>query len=185
MPEPSGLSGALSAATNANAFRDMAGLASTQANAAAALQTAASLATNFGNQAAALKMAQLAKDAHAITTADQKLATVQRAADKSLVPQDVAADHASQILESLHAPDESAPNNQRDAAVTHAVFAAADSGEPFTVEHATADGTTTVMLAEGGGTGDLGKLLVPDWAQGIGPFPPAPTFEMLTTATRT
>src|SRR5690606_8086226 len=54
-PAPTGLGAALTAAGNANAFRDMAGLAGTQANAAAALQTAASLATNFGNQAAALK----------------------------------------------------------------------------------------------------------------------------------
>src|SRR5206468_1933229 len=40
-PAPSGVAGALSAVTNANAFRDMAGLAGTQANAASAMQTAA------------------------------------------------------------------------------------------------------------------------------------------------
>jgi hypothetical protein len=47
--------------TNANAFRDMAGLAGTQANAAAAMTAAAGLATNFGNQAAALELAKTAK----------------------------------------------------------------------------------------------------------------------------
>jgi hypothetical protein len=103
-PAPSGLAGALSAVTTPNAFRDMAGLAGTQANAATAFQTAANLATNFGNQAAALKLAEIAKDAHAAQTADQKIATVQRAADKNLVTGDEAQRHASQILESLHAP---------------------------------------------------------------------------------
>jgi GH25 family lysozyme M1 (1,4-beta-N-acetylmuramidase) len=145
-PAPSGLAGALSAVTNANAFRDMTGLAGTQANAASAFQTAANLATNFGNQAAALKLAELAKDAHAAQTADQKLATVQRAVDKNLVTPDVAQQHASQILDQLHGSSGASPANQREAAVTQAVFAASASGKPFSVQHATADGVTTVSL---------------------------------------
>ena len=40
-PAPQGVAGVLAAVTNANAFRDMAGLAGTQANARAALETAA------------------------------------------------------------------------------------------------------------------------------------------------
>jgi hypothetical protein len=146
-PAPSGLAGALAAVTTPNAFRDMAGLAGTQANAAAAFQTAANLATNFGNQAAALKLAEMAKDAHATQTADQKVASVQRAYDKGMTTLQDAQQHTSKILEGLHTPTFSAPGPQRDAAVTQAVLAASASGKPFTVQQATADGTTTVSQA--------------------------------------
>ena len=177
LPAPSGLAGALSAVSNPNAFRDMAGLAGTQANAATAFQTAADLAKNFGNQAAALKLAELAKDSHSTQTADQKLATVQRAADKKLVGPELAQDHANKILDSLHAPDAASPGDQRDAAVTHAILAASDSGEPFSLEHATADGTTTVSLANaGGGGGGGGSGVVSGGGSPtslVAPFPPA------------
>lgn len=149
-PAPSGLGGALSAVTNANAFRDMAGLAGTQANAATAFQTAASLAQNFGNQAAALKLAELAKDAHATQTADQKLATVQRAADKQLVSPEVAQQHASQILDSLHSPTQQRPH--QDPVLSQAVFAAA--GQPgSTIQATTPEGQLLVSLASNGGGG--------------------------------
>jgi hypothetical protein len=143
-PTPSGLAGVLSAVTNANAFRDLAGVAGTQANAAAALQTAAQLAQNFGNQAATLKLAQLAKDQHAAQSADGKLATVQHAVDKGLVPLEVGQQHAMKILEDLHSPSTASPGTQRDAAVTSAVNAAAASGRPFSVQHQSEDGTTSV-----------------------------------------
>ncbi|MGD8992687.1 MAG: hypothetical protein PVI00_14625, partial [Desulfobacterales bacterium] len=48
-PPPSGLSEGFAAVSDANAFRDMAGLAGTQANARAALEAGASLAKTFGN----------------------------------------------------------------------------------------------------------------------------------------
>ena len=126
LPAPTGLAGALSAVSNPNAFRDMAGLAGTQANAATAFQTAADLAKNFGNQAAALKLAELAKDAHSTQTADQKLATVQRAQDKNLVTPEVAQDHAAKILDGLHATTPTPPH--QDPVMSRAVFAA--SGSP-------------------------------------------------------
>jgi hypothetical protein len=177
VPAPNGLAGAFSAVSNPNAFRDMAGLAGTQANAATAFQAAADLAKNFGNQAAALKLAELAKDSHSTQTADQKLATVQRAQDKNLVTPEVAQDHAAKILDSLHAPDSTSAGEQRDAAVTHAVLAAADSGEPFTVEHATADGSTSVTLTKAGG---VKPVVVPTWAQSIDLFPPKPVVDFET-----
>ncbi len=58
-PSPSGFTDTLNAVTNANAFRDMAGLAGTQANARAAMETAAELAAKFGSEAAALYKAQM------------------------------------------------------------------------------------------------------------------------------
>lgn len=103
-PAPAGLAGALGAVQNAGAFRDMAGLAGTQANAAAGLQTAANLATSFGQQAAALKMAEMAANAQKTKEANQKLATVKKAADDKLVEPEKAKEEAGKILEDLSAP---------------------------------------------------------------------------------
>ena len=153
-PAPSGLAGALAAVTTPNAFRDMAGLAGTQANAAAAFQTAANLAQNFGNQAAALKLAEIADKAHATQTADQKLATVQRAVDKNLTTPEDAQLHTSQILQDLHTSPTS-ETAQREAA-TQAMNAVA--GKPgSTVEYQDALGATKVAFADGGGGGGGGS----------------------------
>ena len=103
-PAPSGLQGVLNAVTTANAFRDMAGLAGTQANAQAALTTAANLATNFGNQAAALEMAKMAKASEATRTADQKLASIKNALDKDLTTPDAAKSSAAEVLKAMN-PD--------------------------------------------------------------------------------
>ncbi|MFQ6172873.1 DUF2272 domain-containing protein [Oryzobacter sp. R7] len=102
-PAPSGLAGALGAVQNAGAFRDMAGLAGTQANAAAGLQTAASLATSFGQQAAALKLAEMQANTQKTKEANQKLATVKKAADGKLVEPAKAKEEAGKILEDLTA----------------------------------------------------------------------------------
>lgn len=160
-PAPSGLAGVLAAVTTANAFRDMAGLAGTQANAAAAFQAAANLATNFGNQAAALKMAEIADKAHNAQTADQKLATVQRAADKNLVTGDEAQRHASQILESLHAPAAPLAPHETKAAGDFMDTVRSKLGAPLTsatMEASTPQGSFKVQLASaeaapGGGGG--------------------------------
>ena len=103
-PAPSGLAGALGAVQNSGAFRDMAGLAGTQANAAAGLQTAAGLATTFGQQAAALKLAEMAASAQKTKEANQKLATVKKAADSNAVPPEKAREAAGKILDELTAP---------------------------------------------------------------------------------
>jgi hypothetical protein len=152
-PAPSGLAGALSAVTNANAFRDMAGLAGTQANAASAFQTAANLATNFGNQAAALKLAELAKDAHATQTADQKVATVQRALDKNLVTPDMAQKHTSQILDQLHEPSSPAEPEATKTSGDFMDTVRSKLGVPLTsatMESTTPQGTFKMQLASAG-----------------------------------
>jgi hypothetical protein len=101
-PPPSGLEGVLGAVANANAFRDMAGLAGTQANAAAAMQTAAALATNFGNQAAALRLAKQAADAQKAKNANEKIAAVEGAKRKDLIGPEESKEHTNKILEQLH-----------------------------------------------------------------------------------
>ena len=179
-PAPSGLAGALSAVTTPNAFRDMAGLAGTQANAAAAFQTAANLATNFGNQAAALKLAEIAEKAHAAQTADQKLATVQRAADKNLITGDDAQRHASQILDSLHAPASSVAPHETKAAGDLMDAVRSKLGDPLTsatLETTTPQGAFKVQLAsaemtpDGGSAGGVGS-----GSGGVGGEPARPPF---------
>jgi hypothetical protein len=159
-PAPSGLAGALSAVTTPNAFRDMAGLAGTQANAATAFQTAATLASSFGAQAAALKLAETADKAHATQTADQKLATVQRAVDKGLMSTEDAQKHASKILDGLHPQAASRPDPA--AVLSQPIFASASSIKAATPEYQL-EASLNPAADEPGGGGGGGP---PD------PFPP-------------
>lgn len=149
-PAPSGLAGALGAVQNAGAFRDMAGLAGTQANAAAGLQTAANLATSFGQQAAALKLAEMAANTQKTKEANQRLATVKKAADDQLVPPEKAQEEAGKILEDLTAPSTTPmPKGGLTDLGTMFRSAAVTPGSEVT---ATADGVK-VALGGGGGVG--------------------------------
>lgn len=85
MPAPSGLEGALGAVQNAGAFRDMAGLAGTQANTRAGLQTAAGLATSFGGMAFQGAMAQLQADANAGGDLKGMFSAIEKARDNGLI----------------------------------------------------------------------------------------------------
>lgn len=144
-PAPSGLAAVLNAATTADAFRDMAGLAGTQANARAGLETAAQLATSFGNQAAALRLAEMAAKADATRAADQKLASIKKAADQQLVNSDDAAQHANQVLGDLHSPSASTPPHEGADVARFIRTAAVTPGSE--VEATTADGAVKVTLA--------------------------------------
>ena len=150
-PAPSGLQGVLNAVTNPNAFRDMAGLAATQASAQAALSTAANLATNFGNQAAALELAKLAKADQATKTADQKLASIQNAKDKGLTSSADAAAHAKEVLAAMNpdAPKAEAPH--QNPAINSAIDAAKEV-PGSTIEANTGEGSVSVKM---GGLADL------------------------------
>lgn len=158
-PAPAGLAGVLDAVSSASAFRDMAGLAGTQANARAAFETAAGLATNFGAQAAAMKLAETAAKAHATQAADQKLASIKKASDRNLVSPETASLHASRVLEELHTPS-TAPPPLQDPQVAEAIRAA--SGVPGSqIETTTAEGQVRVTLASAEGEelqGSLGVL---------------------------
>lgn len=154
-PPPAGLQGVLNAVTNPNAFRDMAGLAGTQANAMGALNTAANLATNFGNQAAALALAKLAQTAHATQTADQKLASVKRAVDKDLIDKGAAAETTRQILKDMSGTStEAKPPHQDDA--INAAIDTARSVPGSSVEASTADGSVKVQMGDGDGADGAG-----------------------------
>lgn len=144
-PAPNGLAGVLTAVTNPNAFRDMAGLAGTQANALAGLQAAASLATNFGNQAAGLELAKLAKAQEATRTADQKIASIDNAVKKGLTSQQDGAEQAKNVLAAMNpdAPKAAAPHE--NAAINGAIAAAKDV-PGSTIEANTGEGGVKVKM---------------------------------------
>jgi hypothetical protein len=150
-PDPAGLSGVLGAVTNANSFRDMAGLAGTQANAQAAMQAAASLATNFGNQAAALKLADIASKAQATQSADQQLATIKKAKDLGLVTEDQAAAQANEVLKGLHTATASAAPHENPA-VAQAIKTAGQTAGSV-IEASTQDGQVRVEMGKGSDVG--------------------------------
>jgi hypothetical protein len=149
-PAPSGLAGALQAVTNANAFRDMAGLAGTQANAAAALNTAASLATNFGNQAAQLELAKMAKADQATKTADQKIASIQRAVDKGLASPDTAKKATNDVLNAMN-PDGATKSAPHENPAINSLIDSVRDVPGSIVEADTGDGHVKVT------TGGLGE----------------------------
>jgi hypothetical protein len=149
-PAPSGLAGALQAVTNANAFRDMAGLAGTQANAAAALNTAANLATNFGNQAAALELAKTAKSEQATKTADQKIASIKRAVDKGLVTPDDAAKVTKETLAAMN-PDATTRGAPHENPAINSAIDSAKDVPGSTIEADTGEGHVKVTM---GGEGE-------------------------------
>ncbi|MBK9196494.1 MAG: hypothetical protein IPO17_16235 [Flavobacteriales bacterium] len=142
-PAPTGLGAALTAVGNGNAFRDMAGLAGTQQNAAAALQTAASLATNFGNQAAALKMADMAKNKQATEDANKQMASVQKAKDQGLISDADAAGHTNKILGGMHTG-----GGNEDSVITGRGLAQQiiDSGQGGSISESNPTGTRVVDI---------------------------------------
>jgi hypothetical protein len=108
-PVPQGLSGVLGAAQNANAFRDMAGLAGTQGLASKGLETAATLATSLGSQAAAVKLADLANKQAAVTDIDKKLASIEKAKNKGLAPEEDLTQHTNDALAQMNGPSPPMP----------------------------------------------------------------------------
>jgi hypothetical protein len=144
-PAPSGLQGVLNAISNPNAFRDLAGLAATQANAQAAFNTAASLATNFGNQAAALELAKMAKSQEATRTADQKLATIQRAKEKGLANDAEAAAQTKEVLSSMN-PDMPKGEAPHENPAINSAINAAKSIPGSSIEANTGEGLVKVTM---------------------------------------
>jgi hypothetical protein len=153
-PAPSGLQGVLNAVTNPNAFRDMAGLAGTQANALAALNTAANLATNFGNQAAALELAKLAKADQATRTADQKIASIKGAVDKGLSTPADAAQATRDVLSAMNPDSPRADAPHENAAINSAIDSARTMPGSM-IEANTSEGGVRVKM----GGGDLQSTL--------------------------
>lgn len=104
-PQPSGVAGVLSSVTSADSFRDMAGLAGTQANSRAAMDTAAQLATTFGTQAAEIRKQEIAAK-----LAKERLDVVKKAVDKGLTSPEEGQSQSQKILDQMNAgPTDSQP----------------------------------------------------------------------------
>jgi hypothetical protein len=142
-PDPQGLAGVLGAITNAGAFRDMAGLAGTQANAAAAMTTAASLATNFGNQAAAL---ELERRKQAAAELDKQRASLERAVGSGIMKQEDAEKHLNKLHDQAAGGSaQEVPARSSDELVTN-VAAGLRPGQSGTVARTTPEGIETVSV---------------------------------------
>lgn len=96
VPNPSGVGGVLSSVTNADSFRDMAGLAGTQANSRAAMDTAAQLATTFGTQAAEIRKQEIAAK-----LAKERLDVIKKAVDKGLASPEEGQVQAQKVLDNM------------------------------------------------------------------------------------
>ncbi|MGI9021783.1 MAG: hypothetical protein ACR2HV_00850 [Acidimicrobiales bacterium] len=175
-PAPQGFDAILSAVTNANAFRDMAGLAGTQANARAALETAAGLATNFGNQAAALELAKLAKAEQGTRTADQKLASIKNAKDKGLATDADATAQAKSVLEAMN-PDAGGTDPPHTDPAINAAIDAATEVPGSTIEATTGEGSTRVTIGDDKEDSKRGPFIIEvDVTPGLRCFDPGTNF---------
>jgi len=97
VPAPSGVAGALNSVTSSGSFRDMAGLAGTQANSKAAMDTAAELATTFGTQAAEIRKQEIAAK-----VAKERLDVVKKAVNKGMVSPENAEEQTQKILDQMN-----------------------------------------------------------------------------------
>lgn len=95
-PAPQGFGDILGALQSANSFRDMAGLAGTQANAMGAFSGAAALASGFAAKAVELRKVQMAAQ-----TANEKLNVLKKAKDTGQIDAEGAKTIGAQILEDM------------------------------------------------------------------------------------
>lgn len=146
-PAPQGLAAILEAVTKAESFRDMAGLAGTQANSRAALETAAGLATNFGNQAAALELARLAKAQQATKDADRKVAAIKNAKDKGLASSEEAAAATKGVLAAMNPDGEPLEAPHTNKAISDAIEVAKQV-PGSTIEATTREGSARVTVGK-------------------------------------
>lgn len=93
MPTPSGLGSILDAVTSSNSFRDMAGLAGTQANALAAMKESASLAKEFGSKAV-----DVYKTKQATELANKRIDSINKAKKKGLINESQAQKLTNDML---------------------------------------------------------------------------------------
>lgn len=139
-PDPTGLGAILQAVTRSDAFRDMAGLAGTQANAMGALTTAAGLAQGFGQMAIDFQ-----KSKQATSDAKHKLSNIRKAQDDGLIDEAEAKRQAAQALSEQNMTPAS-PSLTEDPPLTQSLHRAGQSGQPIEVMRQTPRGLETVKI---------------------------------------
>jgi hypothetical protein len=139
-PDPTGLAGILQAVTTSDAFRDMAGLAGTQANAMGALTQAASLAQSFGQMAVDFQKAK-----QGAADAKQKLSNIEKAKSGGLIDETEAKHQASKVLDAQNMTPEPTPLTN-EMPLTNALNRAGAAGQPIEVSRQTQHGTELVRV---------------------------------------
>ncbi|MCX5328150.1 hypothetical protein [Streptomyces sp. NBC_00140] len=148
-PDPTGLAGVLQAVTNASAFRDMAGLAGTQANAMGALTQAASLASSFGQMAVDFQ-----KSKQGTADAKQKLSNIKKAKSEGLIDDAEAQRQSAATLSEQNMSTGSQPLTDTPP-ITNALQTAGSTGQPIEVTRQGLMGTETVKVGPSPAGADL------------------------------
>ena len=141
-PDPTGLAGILQAVTNAGAFRDMAGLAGTQANAMGALTQASALASGFGQMAVDFQ-----KSKQGTADAKQKLSNIQKARTDGLIDNAEAGRQSARVLDEQNMTP-AIPQLTQDEPIKNALNAAATTGQPIEASRQTKDGFESIKVGE-------------------------------------
>ncbi|MCM4166307.1 hypothetical protein KCTC52924_03236 [Arenibacter antarcticus] len=115
-PSPSGFADSLAAVTNANAFRDMAGLKGTQENARVAMQEAAKLAAKFGSEAASLYKANMAA-----SNAKNKMSAIEKAHKQGNIDDAEKKEQTKKVLNEMNQPISSGTSQKDIVELTDAV----------------------------------------------------------------
>jgi hypothetical protein len=140
-PDPAGFTSLLNAITKSDAFRDMAGLAGTQAAAQAAMKTAADLAGQFGGKAVDLRKAELATQ-----QAPQKLNAIDKASKKGMIDDVDKKDLAKKALNEMNM-DAVAADLKSDPAIREVLDRASNvPGNPIEVTRRDKDGEQVVKV---------------------------------------
>jgi hypothetical protein len=143
-PDPTGLGAILQAVTSSESFRDMAGLAGTQANAMGALTQAAALAQGFGQMAVDFQ-----KSKQATGMAKQKLDNIKKAQSDGLVDQAEASKQAARALDEQNMTPQ-APHLTQDEPIKSALNNAATTGRSIEASRQTKDGFEAIKVAGSG-----------------------------------
>ena len=139
-PDPTGLASILQAVTSSDAFRDMAGLAGTQANALGALTQAAGLAQGFGQMAVDFQ-----KSKQGAATARQKLDNVKKAQADGLIDAEEAKRQAARALDEQNMSTQQ-PALTGEPPLAQALEQAGPSGQPIEVTRTSMHGAETVRV---------------------------------------
>ncbi|MDI7924621.1 hypothetical protein [Ferirhizobium litorale] len=146
-PDPTGLGGILSAVANSGAFRDMAGLAGTQANALGALTQASTLASSFGQMAVDFQ-----KSKQGTADAKQKLSNIAKAKAEGLIDDAEAKRLTTKALDEQNMSPPPKPLTETTP-IESALQKAGATGQPIEVTRQGAQGVETVKV--GAFEGDL------------------------------
>jgi len=154
-PDPTGLGSILQAVTQSDAFRDMAGLAGTQANAMGALTAAAGLAQGFGQLAVDFQ-----KSKQATADAQHKLSNIKKAQADGLISEAEAKRQAANALSEQNMVP-SSPALTESPPLTQSLHRAGQSGQPIEVMRQTPRGMETVKIGR-----SLGDLTLASFSEG-------------------